>query len=107
MVKWIKIFNSKNDADKAIKNGKPVKLRIGTRELCLTKFNGQYYVTANSCPHQRESLNKGTINYTGEIICPLHFYRFDLRTGRECQGRTGDLATYRVKVEESGMFVYC
>ncbi len=54
-----------------------------------------------------EKLSKGTVNYAGEIICPLHFYRFDLKTGRECQGRTEDLATYTVKANEEGLFVFC
>ncbi|TRX58347.1 Rieske 2Fe-2S domain-containing protein [Fulvivirga sp. M361] len=105
-MKWIKIFNSPAEAEQALNKRNPIRLQLGEKSFCLTFFEGRYYVTDNACPHQKESLSGGTINYLGEVICPLHFYRFSVKTGRECQGRTADLTTYPTKMDDSGFHVY-
>lgn len=105
-MKWVKIFNSLPEAEKVFERRNPVRLIIGEKRFCLILFQGQYYATDNLCPHQRASLDEGTINYLGEIICPLHAYRYNLKTGRECQQRTNDLITYPVKHDESGLYIF-
>ncbi|MEL7002239.1 MAG: Rieske 2Fe-2S domain-containing protein [Bacteroidota bacterium] len=104
-MKRYKIFNSKEDADAAIPENHSILIVINSLKLSLSRHQGEFYATENSCPHQKESLSKGTINYLGEIICPLHEYRFNLKTGRECQMRTRDLVTYFVEINKDGLFV--
>ena len=104
-MKWVKLFESQKAADEVLKKRNPIRLKVNGKDLCLTLFDGTYYITENSCPHQRETLSGGTLNYLGELICPLHFYRFNLKTGQECMGRTRDLITYTVKSNEQGIFL--
>ncbi|MFM6923185.1 MAG: Rieske (2Fe-2S) protein, partial [Polynucleobacter victoriensis] len=50
------------------------------------------------------SLSKGKINFMGEIVCPWHGYRFNLKTG-VCAERYPDLPVYEVKIDEEGFFI--
>jgi MocE subfamily Rieske [2Fe-2S] domain protein len=60
--------------------------------------DGEFYATDGICTHQDACLTDGWLE-DGEIECPLHAGRFDVRTGK---GRgepiTRDLRTYRVQV---------
>lgn len=100
-----KVFASVEKADALIKENQSILVVINSDKICLSKHQGQFYAYQNNCPHQSDSLSKGTINYLGEIICPLHSYRFNIKTGRECQMRTRDLDTYFVETNKEGLFV--
>ena len=104
-MKWFKIFESKEIAYTYFKNTSSILIRIKGKNICLSLFNNELIATADACPHMSESLSNGKINYIGELICPLHEYRFDLKTGRECEGRTKDLEIYEVKSSNDGIFI--
>lgn len=63
--------------------------------------NGAVYAANASCPHRGGPLADGLLG-DHSVICPLHGFLFDLRTGeapgRECER----LVTYRVEVSGSG-----
>jgi nitrite reductase (NADH) small subunit len=42
------------------------------------------FATDDACPHQGASLSEGTY-HEGRVICPMHGWVFDVRTG-ECHG---------------------
>lgn len=52
----------------------------GVNEYCIVNLKGEIYAIDNLCPHQNASLGLGEIK-GDEIICPLHQYRFNLKTG--------------------------
>ncbi len=58
------------------------------------------------CPHQMGDLTGGSLDEEG-IDCPLHFYRFDVRTGACLYPRGEDLTlkTYAVQVEGDDVYV--
>ena len=47
------------------------------------------------CPHRGGPLVEGVLR-DGAVVCPWHWYTFDLVTGRCRNGRERDLACYRV-----------
>ena len=54
-------------------------------ELVLAHVSGKLYALADRCAHMNAPLSMGTLD--GDvIICPLHFSRFDVRTGRKISG---------------------
>ncbi|MEM8566248.1 MAG: Rieske (2Fe-2S) protein [Bacteroidota bacterium] len=106
-MKWVKVFESLDKAQDIFGVKSFVKLVIGKTEICLVKFENHIYAVSDICPHQYENLSKGQVTAYGEIVCPLHFYRFSLKTGSECLNRTKDLKTFRVRADQSGLFVYC
>ncbi len=55
------------------------------KELCIINAGGTFYVTADRCPHMNAPLSLGQLDGT-VLTCPLHFSRYDIRTGRNLQG---------------------
>jgi ferredoxin-nitrite reductase len=55
-------------------------LRAKGEEMAVFKSNGQLYGIQNICPHEGGQLCNGWIE-GGEVVCPLHGYKFDLKTG--------------------------
>jgi nitrite reductase/ring-hydroxylating ferredoxin subunit len=102
---WIKVFSNVEEARQRILPDKPQLVILHGKRICLVLHDHKFLAVQDSCSHNSESLSKGTINYLGEIVCPLHNYRFDLQSGRECGTRSRDLMTYPVKTDESGFFI--
>jgi ferredoxin-nitrite reductase len=55
-------------------------VRAKGEEMAVFKTNGQLYGIQNICPHAGGQLCDGWIE-GGEVVCPLHRYKFDLKTG--------------------------
>ena len=102
---WVKVFAGDAEARERISPDKPQLLVLHGKRICLVLHSDTFFAVQDACSHNGESLNKGHVNYLGEIICPLHNYQFNLRNGRECSSRSRDLMTYPVKIDESGFFV--
>ncbi|MCX6337228.1 MAG: hypothetical protein NT153_08110 [Bacteroidetes bacterium] len=47
----------------------------------------------------------GYIDATGQIVCPLHRYRFSLQNGRNTSGEGYYLKTYPIEHREDGIFI--
>lgn len=54
--------------------------KINNVDLLLVHSEGQTYLLINQCPHQKYPLTEATIRQ-GEVQCPFHGMRFDLKTG--------------------------
>lgn len=104
-MEWIKIFNNRQEALTVLQENKPRLLLIGAKRLCIVLREGKMYAMEEKCPHNGESLSKGSLNYLGEIICPWHGYRFQMTTGRESLERCRDLIIYPVKENEEGVLI--
>ena len=63
-----------------IVEGSAKLLRAKGEEMAVFKSNGQLYGIQNICPHEGGQLCNGWIE-GGEVVCPLHRYKFDLKTG--------------------------
>ncbi len=105
MVQWIKIFSNLPEALDRIGDGSTQLLVVHNERICLARVGEEFYAVADKCTHNGESLSKGKINYLGEVVCPWHGYRFQLKTGRECEERSQDLNTYPIDVRDDGFFI--
>lgn len=102
---WIKVFEDSAAARNILVNDRPQLVIIGSKRICLVLHHDNLLAIEDKCSHNGESLSKGAVNYLGEVICPWHGYRFNLKTGRESSERSRDLATYPVKENEEGVFI--
>ncbi len=102
---WIKVFPDSASARNVLVNDRPQLVIIGDRRVCLVLHNEVLLAIEDKCSHNGESLSKGTVNYLGEVICPWHGYRFNLRTGRESGERSRDVVTFPIKENEEGVFI--
>ncbi|MCG8323696.1 MAG: Rieske (2Fe-2S) protein [Cytophagales bacterium] len=105
MIRWYRIFKNLDNAKKAVPLHHMQLIIAKGRKICLAHSNSGFHVVDDFCPHLGESLSKGNINFLNEIICPWHSYRFNLKTGEECQGRTPNLAVHQIKFDDTGFYV--
>ncbi|RJG55885.1 non-heme iron oxygenase ferredoxin subunit [Sphingobium terrigena] len=78
--------------------GEVIQVDLGDgRMLAVYRLEGDVFATDDLCSHGDASLADGFIE-NGEIVCPYHMGRFDIRTG-EATGAPCSVAigTYRVQ----------
>ncbi|HYL98498.1 MAG TPA: Rieske (2Fe-2S) protein [Blastocatellia bacterium] len=63
--------------------------------------NGGVFATQAWCPHRQGPLADSIVG-GGQILCPLHGYKFDLETGGPIENECEGLKTYAVSVSETG-----
>ena len=68
------------------------------KKIGLYLQEGALYAIDDICPHAHVNLSEGHVS-GDEIVCPLHFATFNIKTG-ECTGppASDDVATYVVRV---------
>ncbi|HLH81320.1 MAG TPA: Rieske 2Fe-2S domain-containing protein [Chthonomonas sp.] len=74
------------------------------REVALFHVNGAFYCLDNTCPHLGGPLGEGWVE-RNVVICPLHFWEFDIRTGKSPDDPTVCVTTYPCKVEEGYIYI--
>jgi nitrite reductase/ring-hydroxylating ferredoxin subunit len=104
-MEWIKVFASAEDAKSKLQPNKPQLLIVDGVRICIVLRNERFFAVEDACPHNGQSLSKGNVNHFGELICPLHAYRFQLKTGRETEERCRDLKIYPIQAGEDGISV--
>ncbi len=66
----------------AVPSGKGETVELGGRRIAVFNVDGQFYALDDTCPHRGGPLGPGWIE--GEkctVVCPLHGWEFDLKTG--------------------------
>lgn len=102
---WYKLFPSKETLLEALGPEQRRIVKIGARKVCLIWHEERFYAFDNLCPHNKHSLLEGVVNYIGEIVCPLHAYRYSLHDGGECEGRSIPLKIHQLVEKEDGMYL--
>jgi 3-phenylpropionate/trans-cinnamate dioxygenase ferredoxin subunit len=77
--------------------GKPQKVTLGDKDVCVVRVNEEVFAVADICSHAEASLSEGEVS--GEKIeCWLHGAEFNLRTGEAMTPpATEPLEVYEVK----------
>ncbi|MFM7624707.1 MAG: non-heme iron oxygenase ferredoxin subunit [Actinomycetota bacterium] len=77
--------------------GKPQKLTLGDKDICVVRVNEEVFAVADICSHAEASLSEGEVS--GEKIeCWLHGAEFNLRTGEAMTPpATEPLEVYEIK----------
>jgi 3-phenylpropionate/trans-cinnamate dioxygenase ferredoxin subunit len=63
------------------------------------------YACAAACPHAGARMAAGYIDPLGNIVCPLHRYKFSLVNGRNVSGEGYHLKTWKVEWREDGVWI--
>jgi len=98
--------NCKEEVLQAIPERKIKKLAAGEKRLAILRIGDVLHIFDVQCPHRGADLGQANINGAGEIICPLHQYRFDLKTGDVRSGYCSALPVYRNELSDSGLTIY-
>jgi nitrite reductase (NADH) small subunit len=80
------------------------EVRVGDHRLVLAVLDGELFAFAAFCPHASGPLHLSEVDGT-TISCPLHAWRFDLRSnGKEIHGYR-PLTMYEIKVDGGSLSV--
>lgn len=81
------------------------KVKVGALTLALFNLGGEYFALHHLCTHEDVSLTEGFVD-GGQVECPKHSGRFDIRTGRAMAAPcTTDAKTYPVRVQGDAILV--
>ena len=85
-MKWITLFKTLPEAELALKGGRLFTVLVQPLpfKICVVYYMHQYFAFADNCPHKRAAFSRGGyLTQAGGVVCPLHHYVFDLKTGDE------------------------
>lgn len=94
--KICKITELKKDAGK--------RFIVDDIEIAVFSTNNEIYALSNICPHQHTALIYDGFLEDGCVVCPAHGWKFNLKTGKQPDGRNG-LDSYPVKIIGGEVFV--
>jgi nitrite reductase/ring-hydroxylating ferredoxin subunit len=98
MAEWIKV---------ASENDLKGRLRVLHNEnaYVLFRLDGEIYALDDVCSHEYSRLSEGEV-FRGQVACPKHGSRFDIRTGKVTGfPATRPVNTYPVKVEAGQIYI--
>ncbi|MCS5490765.1 Rieske (2Fe-2S) protein [Algoriphagus limi] len=104
-MKNYQLGSSRDSALSLFPNRTIKRVRLGEKEIGVIRIEEEFFAFDPSCPHRGASLLQGRINGSGEIICPLHEYRFELKTGQVKAGLCPDLPIYPAQLTEEGLLI--
>ncbi len=75
----------------------------GKKVTVVRTRSGEVFAVQAECPHKGGPLADGLVG-GATLVCPLHAWKFDLRSGDALVGDCG-LETYPVRLDPNGMIV--
>lgn len=75
------------------------------KKICITRYKEEWFAFGYKCPHASGIMADGHIDAVGNVVCPVHRYKFSLKNGRNTSGEGYYLKTYPVEVREEAVFV--
>jgi nitrite reductase/ring-hydroxylating ferredoxin subunit len=100
---WHKIADHINELGFADNNIAVVELK--GKKICIGRFNGEVFAFALKCPHAGGILADGHIDALGNVVCPLHRYKYNIQNGRNISGEGYFLKHWLVEQGEDGVYV--
>lgn len=82
----------------ALEEGQGKTVFVNERDIALYKYEGQFYALDNTCVHRQGKLGDGWMNGPN-VICPLHQWDYDVRTGISRYNSEEAVAVYPVRVD--------
>jgi 3-phenylpropionate/trans-cinnamate dioxygenase ferredoxin component len=78
---------------------------VERERVLLVNVAGVFYALSDACGHQRAPLSRGRLE--GHVVeCPVHFARFDVRTGRLLSGPVAeDVLIHEVRIDGDTVYV--
>jgi nitrite reductase/ring-hydroxylating ferredoxin subunit len=98
-----KIAESIHELD--MKEGELREINVNGKNICLVFSKASFHACAASCPHAGGKMSHGYIDALQNIVCPVHRYRFTLKNGYNSSGEGYHLKTYRIEVNQDGVWI--
>jgi 3-phenylpropionate/trans-cinnamate dioxygenase ferredoxin subunit len=87
-------------------NGQGIAVvEVNGKKICIARHQEGWYAFAYKCPHASGIMSEGYIDALGNVVCPVHRYKFSLKNGRNTSGEGYYLKIYPVEVRGEAIFV--
>ncbi|HWY36993.1 MAG TPA: nitrite reductase (NAD(P)H) small subunit [Bacteroidia bacterium] len=103
--RWFKIFSSEEEMKNNIALRRTYSMQVDGKKICLVHSTDGFYAVRDKCPHNGYPLSAGYCTEENSIVCPVHRYHFDLKTGRALSGIATRVETFPIKVAQNGVFL--
>lgn len=80
-------------------------VEVKGKKICVGQYQQEWFGFAYKCPHAGGIMADGYIDSVGNVVCPLHRYKFSVKNGRNTSGEGYYLKTYPIEQREDGLFV--
>ncbi|CUT03621.1 3-phenylpropionate/trans-cinnamate dioxygenase ferredoxin subunit [Candidatus Kryptobacter tengchongensis] len=89
-----------------IRSGKARSFKIDDLEIAVINLNSKFFALSNICPHQHTKVVNGSeaIVEGENIICPMHGWTFEIKTGKAIHG-SGRLETFEVFLKNDEIWI--
>ncbi|HEX6335225.1 MAG TPA: Rieske 2Fe-2S domain-containing protein [Flavisolibacter sp.] len=102
-MRWVKIAGSVDE----INFGPNLLAEVDAdgKKICIGRYQQELFAFAHKCPHASGYLADGYIDPLGNVVCPVHRYKFCMRNGRNVSGEGYYLKHWPVEVRDDGVYV--
>ena len=100
---WIKIADALEEIE--FDSNHIAEVQADGKRICLARHQDQIFAFAHKCPHAGGYFADGYIDALGNVVCPIHRYKFCLKNGRNVSGEGYYLKHWPVEIREEGVFV--
>lgn len=100
---WIKIADDINDI--SFNDNHIAEVAAGGKTVCIARHKDILFAFVQKCPHASGPLVNGYIDALGNIVCPVHRYKFCLKNGHNTSGEGYRLKRWPVEVRPDGIYV--
>jgi methylamine---glutamate N-methyltransferase subunit C len=81
-----------------LEEGQGTTVFVNGHDIALYKYEGNFYALDNTCVHRQGKLGDGWMNGPN-VICPLHQWDYDIKTGISRWNNQEAVAVYPVRIE--------
>ena len=78
---------------------------VNGKKLCVARQGDRLFACASACPHAGARMANGQLDELGNIVCPLHRYKFSMVNGRNVSGEGYHLKTWKMEWREDGVWI--
>ena len=94
MANWVEVLKTDQ-----LDESKGTTVFVNERDIALYRYQGDFYALDNQCVHRNGQLGDGHME-GANVICPLHQWDYDVRTGISRYEAKEKVAIYPVRVSD-------
>jgi len=102
-LQWIKIADAIEEI--LFSTNHIAEVEANGKRICLARYNNELYAFAHKCPHAGGFFIGGYLDALGNVVCPLHRYKYCIKNGRNVSGEGYYLKHWPVEIRNDGIFV--
>ena len=80
-------------------------MELNGKKFCIGMHNHKVFACSAKCPHAGGVITDGYIDAGGNVVCPLHRYKFNPTNGINISGEGYFLKIFPLEVRADGVFI--